>query len=139
MGGCTSLNVALYQKLIFGFLNPFMGYFQVHFQTTQNDFFHKTMAFLQMHNAIWQRAKSFLNVKIINLEKKKTKQEKSQPPSPFKKTFHRTCTIHRTCTVLPPPFLIFQIPPLREVIKLYSPLYQKVCVCVCEGVGFSEL
>ena len=50
---------------------------------------------------------------MVDLEK--IKQEKCQSP-PFK----RTCP----CTILPPPFLIFQIPPppLREVITIYSPL-----------------
>ena len=47
---CTSLDVALYQKSIFDFLNPFMGYFQDYF-------FYKTMVFVQMQNTIWQRAK----------------------------------------------------------------------------------
>ena len=52
-GGCTSLNVDLYQKSIFDFLNPFMGYFEVHFKTKKNDFFHNFMVFLQMHNTIF--------------------------------------------------------------------------------------
>ena len=50
-----------------------MGYFQVHFLTTSNDFFHKIMVaekkFFQMHNTILQRVKQFLNEKMINLEK----------------------------------------------------------------------
>ena len=80
-------------------------------------------------NTICQIAKQFLNVKMINLEKK-INRESASPPPPFKKT----CPF----TVLSPLFLIFQIPPLREVIKLYSPppIRKKG---VCEGVGFSEL
>ena len=63
---------------------------------------------------------------MINLEKKKKNRISASPPPPFKKT----CP----CTVLPPPFLIFQTPPPREVIKLYSPSFRKKGVC--EGWGF---
>ena len=82
-----------------------------------------------MHNTIWQIAKSFLHVKMINLEKILNRKSAS-PPLPFKKACPRTG--------LPPPFLIFQIPPPSEAIKSYShpPLEKKG---VCEGVGFSEL
>ena len=52
---------------------------------------------------------------MIKLEK--ILNRKSALPPPFKKT----CP----CTVIPPPFLICQIPPPREVIKLYSPPKKK--------------
>ena len=52
---------------------------------------------------------------MINLEK--IKWEKCKPPSPFK-----TCP----CTILPPLFLIFQIPPPPwEVFKIYSPSFKR--------------
>ena len=71
-----------------------------------------------MHNTTLQRVKSFLNVKMINLEK--IKQEKCQlpppppppPPPPIKRA---------PPPPPPPPFLIFRTPPPREVIKIYFP------------------
>ena len=51
---------------------------------------------------------------MINLEK--IKSEKCQPLLPPR--FKKTCP----CTILPPPFLIFHIPPSpEEVIKIYFP------------------
>ena len=44
-GGCTSLNVDLYLKLIFGFLNPFMGYFKAHFRQRRMTLFIKLWFF----------------------------------------------------------------------------------------------
>ena len=70
----------------------------------------KKIIFLQMYNTVLQRAKHFLNVKMINIAK--IKQENSQflllrrsSPTPYFYTL----------------FKIFQIPPPGEVIKIYFP------------------
>ena len=67
---CTSSTVALYQKLIFDFLNAFdiSGYlnlwdiFRFIFRQLRITFFiklwwQKKIIFLQIHNTIWQRVK----------------------------------------------------------------------------------
>ena len=55
---------------------------------------------------------------MINLAKIKLKKCQHHPPY-----FKKTCP----CAVLPPPFLIFQIPPTPtwEVIKIYFPPIKK--------------
>ena len=64
-----------------------------------------------MHNTILQRVKELLNVKMINLEK--IKQKKCQPPPPFQEDL----PLHYTSI----PFLIFQILPPGEVMKISFP------------------
>ena len=79
-----------------------------------------------MHNTILQRVKKFLIAKIVNLEK--IKQEKYQPPPP--PPFKRTCP----CTILPPPFLIFQIPPSgggKRNFRLQHMRCVITCACLC--------
>ena len=74
-GDCTSSTVALYQKSVFHFLNPFTdmsGYinlwdnlwdiFRFIFRELKMTFFtklwlQKKISFLQMHNTIWRRVK----------------------------------------------------------------------------------
>ena len=56
---------------------------------------------------------------MINLEN--IKSEKCQPPPPPTPYFKKTCP----CTILPPPFLIFQIPPLLGYSKFTSPSFKK--------------
>ena len=68
-----------------------------------------------MHNAILQRVKQFLNVKMVNLEK-------SASPAPLPPCFEEDLPPHDTST---PFFKIFKFPPPEEVIKMYFPPLKK--------------
>ena len=75
---------------------------------------------LQMQKTVFQRAKSFLNVKMINLE---ISNRKSPWPPPSHPTLFSTqdLPLHRTSTAF---LYFFRFPLLREVIKIYSPLWK---------------
>ena len=67
---------------------------------------------------------------MINLEKIELEKCQSPPSFPLLRRLG-------LCTILPPPFLIFQIPPPpREVIKIYLPcpfkkaVVQTICITI---------